>query len=123
MNIPSKIAKSNILLPNKVSDFQNTSSKYYKQYNKIKKQNDLEKRTIDGKKFKEEIISWFFSLDILTRLIISSIENKWVTSLITQLYNTQKFQRGLKFQIKEGILINYSNHIAPEDINLICYNK
>jgi predicted nucleotidyltransferase len=131
MNIPSKIARSNYLQPDKVQEHQAAASKYYKQYTKLRKRsgegdsliqgsilslktstrkssinNNTINNTHNPSSLKDEIISWFFSLDLITKLIISSIENKWVTNLLHQLYIHQKYQPNLRFQIKEGDLIN-----------------
>jgi hypothetical protein len=132
MNIPSKIAKSNYLLPDKVQEHQAAASKYYKQYTKLRKRSgegealnagagipsskissrksslNQTPSQINSNSLKEEIITWFFSLDIITKLIISSIENKWVTNLLHQLYIHQKYQPNLRFQIKEGDLVSVS---------------
>ena len=59
--------------------------------------------------FKEELISWFFAFDLNERIKLVSIKNKWLTSMIYQMYLKYQSDNKIKFKIK------YEEYFEPED--------
>ena len=50
--------------------------------------------------FKEEILNWLFNLSFQDRLKVLTIENKYLASMIHQMYLKYKIDNKVKFQIK-----------------------
>ena len=122
MNIPYKLTKTGYLSQEKAQSYQKTASKYYKQHQKLKKEfeqsnvnSNTKSKSSKTKIFREEVMKWFFSLDLMTKLIISSIENKWITCILHQLYVNQKYEPRLKYRIKEYDFFNFSNQNSANE--------
>jgi hypothetical protein len=95
MNIPSSILKSNYLPPEKIQQHQKQAKNYNKHISKYK----IWKNKVNTQ-LRDEIITWFFSFDLITKLIISSVENKWLTNVLHQLYLLQKQNYRNRFQYR-----------------------
>jgi hypothetical protein len=100
MNIPTNILKSNQFPPERIKHHQKLAKRYHRQVSKLK-QNSPKNETSTTTNLKEDILNWFFSLDVITKLIMSSIENKWLTGILHQLFQQQKTNHRLRFQIRE----------------------
>ena len=46
----------------------------------------------------EQVFNWFFSLDITTRITVSSIHNKWLVNLLSQLWKLQYYEHKVRFK-------------------------
>ena len=44
------------------------------------------------------MFNWFFSLDITTRITVSSIHNKWLVNLLSQLWKLQYYEHKVRFK-------------------------
>jgi hypothetical protein len=113
MNIPTSILKSNYLPPEKVQLHQKLAKNYNKQISKYK----IFQTKSNKNQLKDEIISWLFSFDIITRIILSSVENKWLTSMLHQLYLQQKSNHKLRFLYRfEEPLAEMIPQFLPQNI-------
>ena len=119
MNIPSKITKTSYLSQEKAQSYQKTANKYYKQHQRLKKEYELpnsnKSKSLKQKNFRDEVMKWFFSLDLMTKLIISSIENKWITCMIHQLYVNQINEPRMRYKVKEFDFFNFSNQNSANE--------
>jgi hypothetical protein len=118
MNIPTSILKSNYLSPEKTQQHQKQAKTYNKLISKYKTNKNKPEAQL-----KDEIITWFFSFDIITKLIISSVENKWLTNILHQLYLQQKSNYRMRFQYRfeeplTDVIPNYlPQHIIINQMN------
>ena len=108
MNIPIKLIKNQ---SNSFNDNFNFVQSLAKKYNKsIGKKKITEtsyllesfssENPYTSSNFKEDVIYWLFSLSEKDRFRACSVENKWLTSMLTQMYNKYRQDRKLKFQLK-----------------------
>lgn len=120
MNIPISVLKSNYLSPEKIENQQTLAKKYFKQLLKTKTKTQPQQK----QSFKDEIISWFFSFDLFTKLILSSIENIWLTNILHQLYIHQKNNHNQKFMYRgEEGLTEFIPGLLPQNMTVINCNN
>ena len=91
MNIPLKYQKSSEIDNQTISKLKNLTNRYSLALKKFSKS------PLSSQNFNEQVKKWFFSLSIQKRLSISSIENKWTSIVLHQLYNHQKSKKNLRF--------------------------
>ena len=133
MNIPIKLIKTPVINDN-FSFLQNLAKKYHKsskgRSNKVTETTKL-LEFYEQPSFKEEIVNWLFSLNFKERMKAVSIENKWLATMIQQMYQKQKYDSKIKFQLKsetfneeELYLSNYlgngiqnQNYVYNQQIN------
>jgi hypothetical protein len=118
MNIPTNILKSNYLPPDRVKYHQKLAKRYSKQISKVES-NFPKSKPNQMANLKEDILNWFFSLDVITKLIISSIENKWLTNILHQLYLQYKNNPRLRFQLHEETLSEMLPQLIPHGYQII----
>lgn len=117
MNVPYKYARSNINLESTDNSnlFNNLGKKYFKVLSSNKQPKitetsfllEKESKFYQGHSYKEEFYNWFFSsLKEEDRVKASTIENKWFTAMITQMYTKFKLDEKVKFQEKNDTLNN-----------------
>ena len=140
MNIPIKVIKANSNPPSQfLSNHQNLAKKYSQIYKKkfanlqTNQNNSTNKSEIkkegpeaeNEKKIlhipncsQDDVIKWFFSLDIKLRLKICSIENKWLVTIIYQMCKHTLYDERIKFLYKESL-----NKESNEEIPSIIYTN
>ena len=108
MNFPVKLIKSQ---PNSLNDnyifLQNLAKKYYRSnHNKSKKVTETTYLldSYENNSYREDIMNWLFSLPYKERIKALTIENKWLTSMIYQMYQKYKQDSKVKFQLKSEFL-------------------
>ena len=101
MNVPVKLIKSQVMTDN-FSFLQSLAKKYHKSSTKSKKISETTPLldSLDQITFKEEVINWVFSLPFKDRIKALSIENKWLASMIHQMFLKFKIESKVKFKIK-----------------------
>jgi hypothetical protein len=128
MNLPAKLIKSQ---PNSLNDnytfLQNLAKKYYRSnHNKSKKVTETTYLldSCENNSYREDIMNWLFSLPYQERIKALTIENKWLTSMIYQMYQKYKQESKVKFQLKheffneEEIYIQQVLTMQPNNYNL-----
>lgn len=101
MNIPAKVLKNQVSNEN-YNFMQSLAKKYHKASNRSKQiyESTPLLDSCEPTSFKEELLKWVFSLPIKDRIKAFSIENKWLASMIQQMYYKFKENSKLRFQIK-----------------------
>jgi len=120
MNIPIKVLKSNSIANEKVRNQQKIAQKYYSSVINSKTKSSLnENKNVNEKSnsqnqikninnifsttnLKEEIIRWFFSFGLNHKLVLSTIENKWLINCLHYMYTKLKNEPNTKFSYLDG---------------------
>jgi predicted nucleotidyltransferase len=117
MNIPTTILKSNYFPQERIQHHQKLAKRYHKQAMKYKNSNS---KNESNNNLKEDILTWFFSFDVITRVIISSVENKWITNVLHQLYIQHKANHKLRFQYRgDESLAEMIPQLIPGTVQII----
>jgi hypothetical protein len=117
MNIPTNILKSNYFPSEKIQYHQKLAKRYHKQ---IQKQKNISQSKPNMGSLKEDIINWFFSFDVITKLIISCIENRWLTNILHQLFIQHKANHRLRFQFRgEESISEIIPQLIPSGVQII----
>lgn len=84
------------------SFIQSLAKKYHKSSSKSKKITESSPLldSFDQNTFKDDILNWLFSLPFKERMKAVSIENKWLASMVYQMYTKFKAENKTKFQLK-----------------------
>lgn len=119
MNIPIKVIKSNSIPSEKVRNQQKMAQKYFNSFNNCKSKGNVNNKNLNensnnqnqvkninnlfsSNNLKEEIIRWFFSFDSNSKLIICSIENKWLVNCLHYMYIKIKSEPNTRFSYLDG---------------------
>jgi hypothetical protein len=101
MNIPVKILKNQVMNDN-YSFLQSLAKKYHKSSTRSRQlaENVPLLNSLEHNTFKDDVINWVFSLSIKDRIKALSIENKWLATMVHQMFLKFKHDNKTKFQIK-----------------------
>ena len=95
MNISHKTLFSNNYLKEKRQFYEKIGNRYYHAYTKY------QKKYPDNKDYKKRVISWLFSKDEETRMLLCSVENKKYSKFINEAYNQYKKKPSVKIYLKD----------------------
>ena len=117
MNIPNKYLQNNNLSNEKILFYQKLASKYTMAFTKYhKKYQNLSN-------YKSNIYEWFFSLDLETRMIVCSIENKKFTNALGQAFLMHEKDKTSKFFISEKEESDNNNNSNEKTVSVFYHRE